>query len=142
MSLVAVEDLLLPRVLDDFEKDLAPKLLEEAEMILRAAFSRAGRSLDTELAVEWVSFTARRVIKEMVTAALLIGASRGIRSATSTTGPQSDSVTWADVESVALGGLVLTEKHRLDLGLSGGGPKFRFPPPGRWPESTYERSYY
>lgn len=134
MGLVNIDDLLLPRELTEFEQTLGPKLLDEAESIVRAEFARVGRNLDYELSDEWLAFNVRRVIKEMVTAALLVGASRGMRSASSTTGPQSDSVTWADVESVALGGLVLTDAHRELLGLAGHGPRFNFPPPGRWPE--------
>lgn len=139
MRLVESTELLLPRQLTPFEEELAPKLLDEAEAIIRAEFSRAGRSFDSELASEWFSFTAKRIIKEMVTSALLIGVSRGMRSASSSSGPNSDSVTWADVESVALGGLVLTDKHRSELGLSGGGPRFTFPPPGAWPEVVDRR---
>ncbi|WCV10603.1 hypothetical protein [Corynebacterium silvaticum] len=40
MSLVTINDLILPRELSDFEELLAPRLLKEAEMIVRADFAR------------------------------------------------------------------------------------------------------
>ncbi|MGQ4493366.1 Gp19/Gp15/Gp42 family protein [Corynebacterium diphtheriae] len=137
MSLVTINDLILPRELSEFEKVLAPRLLKEAEMIVRAEFGRVHKNFPTETD-EWEIFTVKRVIKEMVTSAILVGASRGMRSVSSTTGPQADSVVWADVESVALGGLVLTDSQRELLGLLGSS-RFNFPLPGRWPEVSDER---
>ncbi|CAB0574275.1 Gp19/Gp15/Gp42 family protein [Corynebacterium diphtheriae] len=137
MSLVTINDLILPRELSEFEEVLAPRLLKEAEMIVRAEFGRVHKNFPTETD-EWEIFTVKRVIKEMVTSAILVGASRGMRSVSSTTGPQADSVVWADVESVALGGLVLTDSQRELLGLLGSS-RFNFPLPGRWPEVSDER---
>ncbi|MHC9719771.1 Gp19/Gp15/Gp42 family protein [Corynebacterium diphtheriae] len=137
MSLVTINDLILPRELSEFEEVLAPRLLNEAEMIVRAEFGRVHKNFPTETD-EWEIFTVKRVIKEMVTSAILVGASRGMRSVSSTTGPQADSVVWADVESVALGGLVLTDSQRELLGLLGSS-RFNFPLPGRWPEVSDER---
>ncbi|PLW01162.1 hypothetical protein BRL54_11530, partial [Corynebacterium ulcerans] len=76
---------------------------------------------------------ARFVVIEMVAAAAIVGGNVGQRSATSTTGPQSDSVTWADVGSVSWAGVLLTDVQRERLGLTGG-PRGCFPDPLRWPE--------
>lgn len=133
--LVRVDDLLFPRELTKFEEKLAERLLEHAENMLRAEYGRCGMNFDADAQVDWKLFNIKRVIGEMVSAALLVGASRGMRSGSSTSGPQSDSVTWADVESVKLGGMVITDEQRDLLGLCrGSGPRFSFPAPGEWPE--------
>lgn len=74
MSLVTINDLILPRELSEFEEVLAPRLLKEAEMIVRAEFGRVHKNFPTETD-EWEIFTVKRVIKEMVTSAILVGAS-------------------------------------------------------------------
>lgn len=111
-------------------------LIGDAEDIIRMAFLRSGRDFDTELiSVPWLDPTARSVIREMVSAAVIIGPNAGVRSAASTTGPQSDSITYADVDSVSFGGVRLTGAQREALGLAAAGlPRGRFPHPRRWPE--------
>ncbi|MDT9411312.1 Gp19/Gp15/Gp42 family protein [Corynebacterium rouxii] len=112
-------------------------LIEDAEALIVEAFGRRGRSFSQEYATfEWLQSAARRVVLEMVSAAVIIGGNVGQRSATSTTGPQSDSVTWADVDSVSWAGVKLTPEHLAALGLSGGLPRGRFPEPLGWPERT------
>lgn len=111
-------------------------LIEDAEKMIRTAFLKCGRDFDTAVSdVPWLADEARRVIREMVSAAILIGPNAGVRSVSSTTGPQSDTITYADVDSVSFGGVRLTDAHRLDLGLCmPGGARGRFPKPKRWPE--------
>ena len=111
-------------------------LIEDAETMIRTAFLKCGRDFDTAVAeVPWLADETRRVIREMVSAAILIGPNAGVRSVSSTTGPQSDSITYADVDSVSFGGVRLTDAQRLDLGLCfPGGARGRFPAAPRWPE--------
>ena len=111
-------------------------LIEDAETMIRTAFLKCGRDFDSEVErVAWLADEVGRVVREMVSAAILIGPNAGVRSVSSTTGPQSDSITYADVDSVSFGGVRLTDAHRLDLGLCfPGGARGRFPAPTRWPE--------
>lgn len=114
-------------------------LIEDAVAIVRTAFLKCGRDFDAELErVAWLADEVGRVVREMVSAAILVGPNAGVRSVSSTTGPQSDSITYADVDSVSFGGVRLTDQQRLDLGLCfPGGPRGRFPRPVRWPEVWY-----
>ena len=82
---------------------------------------------------------ARRAIREMVAAAVIIGPNAGVRSVSSTTGPQSDSITYADVGAVSFGGVSLTDQLLELLGLLGGRPRGNFPRPLRWPEEVVHR---
>ncbi|MHD0024508.1 Gp19/Gp15/Gp42 family protein [Corynebacterium diphtheriae] len=113
----------------------AKVLISDSLEIIRLEFLRAGRDFDREVTKKaWLGPTARFVVLEMVSAAALVGGNVGQRSATSTTGPQSDSVTWADVGSVTWSGVLLTDVQRERLGLAGCGPRGNFPKPLRWPE--------
>lgn len=111
-------------------------LIDDAERKIRTAFLKANRDFDAALiAVPWLRDEAVDVIREMVSAAIIIGPNAGIRTVSSTTGSESDSVTYADVDSVSFGGIRLTDAQREALGLpSGGLPRGRFPRARRWPE--------
>ena len=111
-------------------------LIQDAVQQIRTAFLKCGRDFDAELnTVPWLEVEAQRVVREMVSAAILVGPNAGVRSVSSTTGPQSDSITYADVDSVSFGGVRLTDAQRLDLGLCfPGGARGRFPAASRWPE--------
>ena len=126
----------LPRPLSEDERPRMEALIDDAVEYLEVEFQKCGRSLDAALArTPWLESVVRRVIREMVSAAVLIGPNVGVRSASSTTGPQSDSITFADVDSVGWGGVRLTDQQRLDLGLCmPGGARGKFPPPAYWPE--------
>lgn len=134
----------LPRPLDELEQQRLGKLIEDAAAELVVAFSDAGRNLVAELAAESVApkvlhYKAGWAIREMVSAAVLIGTNAGMRSVSSSTGPESDSVTFSDVESVSFGGVALTDRIRRRLGLpTGDRPVGRFPPPLRWPEVMHD----
>ncbi|QVI97778.1 hypothetical protein KFR76_09265 [Corynebacterium diphtheriae] len=113
----------------------AKVLISDSLEIIRLEFLRAGRDFDREVTEKaWLGPTVRFVVLEMVSAAALVGGNVGQRSATSTTGPQSDSVTWADVGSVTWSGVLLTDVQRERLGLAGCGARGSFPKPLRWPE--------
>lgn len=141
MALVAAEDVvsrLDPRP-DPSTHDRIEILISDAERKIRTAFLKSGRDFDAAMhAIPWLESEAEDVIREMVSAAIIIGPNAGVRTATSTTGPQSDSVTYADVGSVSFSGVRLTDDQRKALGLLGDGlPRGRFPRPWRWPERRW-----
>jgi len=111
-------------------------LINDAENIIRMAFLRSGRDFDAELiSVPWLDLAAQSVIREMVSAAVIVGPNAGVRSVSSATGQESDSITYADVDSVSFGGVRLTAAQREALGLRGDGlARGNFPPPRKWPE--------
>ena len=139
MALVTAEDVtcrLDPRP-DPSQDSRIDLLIGDAEEIIRDEFARRRRDLDEEMVVTWVGNTVRRVIREMVSAAIIIGPNAGLRTVASTTGPQSDSVTYADVDAVSFGGVRLTNAQREALGLPVTAlPRGTFPRPSRWPEVT------
>lgn len=125
----------LPRELTDVEKQRLEVLIDDSIELIEVAFLRAGRDFHAELeTVPWLEAAARRVVLEMVSAATLVGTNTGMRSISSTTGPQSDSVTFSDVDSVSWGGVRLTDELLKLLGLWHRGARGRFPRPRRWPE--------
>lgn len=121
---------------EDAARTRVELLIEDAEQQIRTAFLKCGRDFDRELdAISWLRPEAQRIIREMVSAAIVVGPNAGVRSISSTTGPQTDSITYANVDSVSFGGVRLTDQQRLDLGLCfPGGARGRFPRPVRWPE--------
>ena len=138
MTLVTVEDVVArldPRPGEETHPRIEI-LIEDAERKIRTAFLKAGRDFDAALiAVPWLRDEAEDVIREMVSAAIIIGPNAGVRSVSSATGSESDSITYADVDSVSFGGIRLTDAQREALGLSSGGlPRGRFPRARRWPE--------
>ncbi|MGV0327308.1 Gp19/Gp15/Gp42 family protein [Corynebacterium confusum] len=125
----------LPRDLTEPEKTRLGLLIDDAVELIDVAFARVGRDFSAELeSVPWLEPAARRAVLEMVSAAVMVGGNAGVRSLSSTTGPQSDSITYADVESVSWGGVRLTDELLRLLGLLGERPRGRFPSPRRWPE--------
>lgn len=125
----------LPRELSEDEMERLGVLIDDAVELIEVAFLRAGRDFRAELeTVPWLEAAARRVVLEMVSAATMVGSNAGMRSVSSTTGPQSDSVTFSDVDSVSWGGVKLTDELLKLLGLWQRGARGRFPRPRRWPE--------
>lgn len=118
-----------PRPMTTDEKRRASSLIAAAEDRLLEEFERHGRDLPSELTrSRWLSRTTRRVMREMVAAAIHVGGNVGQRSASSATGPQSDSVTWNEGIPVTWGGVMLTSRHRRDLGLvAEDRPRWNFP---------------
>lgn len=139
--LVTPEDIerLFPRPLDEHERTMLVGHLEQAEKVISIAFARQGRDFAEELErVPWLPDAAEIVIRSMVNAVVLVGANRGVRSVSSTTGPTNDAITFADVKAVDWGGVRLSDQQKRDLGLSAGhGPVGSFPPPMPWPEVIY-----
>ncbi|WP_412100206.1 Gp19/Gp15/Gp42 family protein [Corynebacterium aurimucosum] len=126
----------LPQSLTGEEMKRLGVFIEDAIDLIEVEFMRCGRDFDQELeSVPWLGSVARRVIREMASAAILVGPNAGVRSVSSTTGQESDSITYADVDSVSFGGVRLTDAQRAQLGLCmPGGARGHFPPPRCWPE--------
>lgn len=132
----------LPQSLTDEEMKRLGVFIGDAVDLIEVEFMRCGRDFDQELEmVPWLGSVARRVVREMVSAAFLVGPNAGVRSVSSSTGQESDSVTYADVDSVSFGGVRLTDAQRAQLGLCmPGGARGSFPPPRCWPEVYSWRS--
>lgn len=138
MALVTVEDVVarLDPQPDPSTHDRIGILIDDAEDKVRRAFLKAGRDFDASLmSVPWLEGEAEDVIREMVSAAIIIGPNAGIRTVASSTGQESDTITYADVDAVSFGGVRLTDSQREALGLPMGGlPRGRFPRARQWPE--------
>lgn len=123
--------------LDDSAQSRVEVLIEDAVAIVRTAFLKCGRDFDAELErVAWLADEAARVVREMVSAAIAIGPNAGVRSVSSATGQESDSITYANgIDFVSFGGVKLTPDQRAALGLCmPGGARGNFPGPVEWPE--------
>ena len=125
-----------PRELTEAEVERLEILIADAIEEIEVAFARRGRSFTGELAtVPWLDSAARKAVREMVSAAVLIGENVGLTSASSATGQVSDSVGFRDTLAwSSWGGVKLTDDLLRLLGLRGGLPSGRFPRPIRWPE--------
>lgn len=136
-TLVTIEEIaaVLPTGIDDDQRDRVESLLELAEEEIVLAFARRGRNFQAELSASpWLEMAARRAVREMVSAAIVVGPNAGVKRASSTTGPQSDSVEWHDPRVVSFGGVALTDDLLELLGLLGVRPRGNFPEAKRWPE--------
>lgn len=130
----------LPVELTVEQQDKLDALIGLAEDEITLAFARRGRSFQAELVgSEWLELAARRAIREMVGAAVIIGPNAGVKRASSTTGPQSDSIEWHDPSVVSFGGVSLTDELLALLGIAAVRPRGKFPRPLRWPEERTVR---
>lgn len=126
-----------PRELAPWEEQRLALLVHDAVQLIRLEFTRRGRDFDREAAgAPWLADAANIAIRHMVNAAILVGGNVGIRSVSSSTGAQADSVTYADVNAVSWGGVALTPDLLALLGLRPAGARGSFPPPRRWPETA------
>ena len=124
-----------PRRLNRAEKTRAEVLLGDAAEVIEAAFLAVGEDLAAALQRREFLFTYRRVIVEMVGAAITVGGDAKRRSRSVSAGAVSESYTWADDVSTAWVGVELTDEQRRDLGQPvGGRSRGRFPRAPRWPE--------
>lgn len=113
---------LFPRPLEPDETTRAEALVQRAFDLIDLEFMRHGRSLDTELLVRRdVKISVGQAITEMVSRAILVGESEGRASVTSTTGQESDSITWSQGIGIRWGGVGLDDSIRQLLGLVTGG---------------------
>ncbi|MBB1034646.1 hypothetical protein G6031_09620 [Dietzia sp. CQ4] len=131
----------IPRPLEEDEGARVGSLIRDAVEAIAVEFDDAGRDLLADLAADATSpvqplhYKVRWAVREMVSAAVLIGENTGMRSVTSSTGAQSDAVTFSDVDAASWSGISVTDRIRQRLGLpTGVRPRGRFPRPPRWPE--------
>lgn len=123
MVVVALSDItaLFPRRLEIDEENRAVALIDAALELIEEAFLRMGRDFAVEVeASRLLQLSAKRVVREMISEAIHVGENVGRSSASSTTGPQSDSVTWSQGVGVHWGSVHMTDEWRAALGLSGG----------------------
>lgn len=144
MFTIEVSDIasVFPRPLDQDEEGRAEGLIQAALELIEEAFLRQGRDFYLEVASSrLLALTTSRVIREMISEAIHVGENVGRQSATSTTGPQSDSVTWSQGVGIHWGGVYLTDRWLRDLGLLGGSsPAYGFPPAKQYADPTGYRS--
>lgn len=133
----------LPIPVTEEQKRFIEVRITDALDLIREAFMRRGRDFERELdAVSWLPLAAKRIVIEMVAAAVTVGPHVGARSLSSTTGPQSDAVTYTDAgQLVRFSGVGLTDEMLFDLGLVPRGPRGRFPSPLQWPEVHARRRW-
>lgn len=109
---------LFPRPLEPDETTRAEALVERAFDLIDLEFIRHGRDLPAELTVRRdVRISVNQAITEMVSRAIHVGESEGRASATSATGPQSDSITWSQGIGIRWGGVGIDDSIRQLLGL-------------------------
>lgn len=102
--------------------------IEDAYALLDAEFLRRRTTLEAWLGGnEANSKLLDLVVVDMVSEPVLVGISRGLKSATSSTAHQSDSALW-NKPSDAWGGVSLEDRHLKMLGLTTGAlPRWNFP---------------
>lgn len=120
--MVTVEDVteILPRALTDDETTRMEKLITQSIELIEMEFARRGRILGAELKTKlWLETAVKHAVRRMVGAAILIGEDVGRASLSSTTGPQSDSVTWSQGIPIYWGGVEIDDGILELLGLIG-----------------------
>lgn len=141
VELEEIEDRLDSSVLPLSTHDQARVVLfiADAESKIRDEFEKEFRDLDSEvITTPWLSREVSRVVREMAMASVIIGPNVGLKSVTSTTGPQSDGVVFESSGKVNFSGPILTDAMRNDLGLSiRVRSRGRFPRPAIWPERRH-----
>lgn len=127
---VTVSDIadIFPRPFEPEEEVRAEGLIQAALDLIEEEFLRRSRDFYRELeSNRLLTLTAKRVIRSMISEAVLVGDNIGRQSASSTTGPQSDSITWSQGVGIHWGSVYMTDKWLRDLGLgSRGGTKGQF----------------
>lgn len=111
-------------------------LVKDATELIQDAFAEVGREYLLEISNPLQRRAVIRVIREMVATAVIVGPYSGARSLNSSSGPNSDGITWDKVPEISFAGVKLTDAHRRALGLVVGNdfaPSWNFPPPARWP---------
>lgn len=116
MAFATIDDLQLRfRILTAEEKRRAGALLEDAEVVLRAEFARAGKEIDPE--DEGQAAALKSVCCHMAKRAIASSEYADVSQVSQTVGPFANSVSFANPSS----DIYLTEQERRTLGL----PKHR-----------------
>lgn len=109
-----------PRELNDEETQRVEALIEQSLDLVGLEFARRGRDFAAEVQhTSWLAVAVKHAVRMMVSRAVLIGDSVGMQSASSTTGPQSDSVTWSQGVGIHWGGVGIDDAVLELLGLAG-----------------------
>ena len=113
---------ILPRALTDDETTRMGKLIERAVELIVMEFGRRGRDLEAEIAANtWIATAVKQAVLVMVSKAVLIGEDIGRASVSSTTGPQSDSISYSQGIGIQWGGVGIDDEILALLGLLAGG---------------------
>ncbi|MDK8472394.1 phage Gp19/Gp15/Gp42 family protein [Corynebacterium accolens] len=113
---------ILPRTLTDDETTRMGKLIERAVELIYMEFGRRGRDLEAEIVAKpWLSTAVKQAVLVMVSKAVLIGEDIGRASVSSTTGPQSDSISYSQGIGIQWGGVGIDDEILALLGLLAGG---------------------
>lgn len=118
--MVTVKDVaeILPRALTDEEIQRMEKLVKQSLELIEMEFARHGRIFGTEVKTSvWLPVAVKQAVRRMVGAAILVGEDVGRASASSTTGPQSDSITWSQGIPIQWGGVDIDDGILELLGL-------------------------
>ena len=145
---VSVEDVVdvFPRPLLDEERKRLAALITQAYELIELEFARRGRDFRQEVAnSRLLQLAVKQAVRVMVSQAVLVGDNVGRASVSSTTGPQSDSVSYSQGVGIHWGGVGLDDAilDLLGLGvravpLGRGGRVIPFG--HRWPRSGAEFS--
>ncbi|MGC2865991.1 Gp19/Gp15/Gp42 family protein [Corynebacterium glutamicum] len=120
MNIVSVDDIssVFSRELMEDEEVRAEALIVQSLELIGMEFARRRRDLDRELESSmWLKAAVKQAVRVMVSQAIHMGDSVGQAGASSTTGPQSDSVTWSQGISIHWGGVGIDEAILELLGL-------------------------
>lgn len=121
----------LPRNLTPSESVKVKTLIEDAKALIAEGFLHCGKTVEDYLAQgDHRKRIYTMVVADMVAAPVLVGISRGLKSAQSSTAHQSDSATWADTRGLTWGGVVLSDAHKDLLGINCNGSRIRSRFPG------------
>ena len=113
---------ILPRTLTDDETTRMGNLIERAVELIDMEFGRRGRDLEAEIAAKpWLATAVKQAVLVMVSKAVLIGEDIGRASVSSTTGPQSDSISYSQGIGIQWGGVGIDDEILALLGLLAGG---------------------
>lgn len=120
---IIVEDIssVFPRPLEEDEQERAEALIKQAVELIAFEFARRGRDLAEEVeTTPWLQVAVLQAVRIMVSRAVLIGENVGHASASSTSGPQSDSITFSQGVGIHWGGVGMDQSILDLLGLHTG----------------------
>ena len=118
---VSVEDVVdvFPRPLLDEERDRVAALIRQSYELIELEFARRGRDFHREVASSrLLQLAVKQAVRVMVSQAVLIGGNVGVASVSSTTGQESDSVTYSQGVRFHWGGVGIDDAILDLLGLA------------------------
>ncbi|WP_018024089.1 Gp19/Gp15/Gp42 family protein [Corynebacterium ulceribovis] len=109
-----------PRPLLDEERERMSALISQSLELITLEFARRGRDFAAELQhVPWLPMAVRQAVRIMVSQAVLVGENVGRMSVASTTGQESDSITFSQGIGFHWGGVGIDDAVLELLGLHG-----------------------